>query len=329
MTEWNEFEVHINSQAEEAVSNIFIELGSAGVSVTSREEFSKLPEYKYDTLWALDESRFPQQGIIVKGYFHGNNNLKQVESELRQKLKKLKKYQLEVDDFKLVRNEVKADDWSEAWKKYYHPVTISYYLTIVPKWEDYQPRHDQEKIIYLDPGLAFGTGTHPTTELCLQQLEMIMRGGETLVDVGTGSGVLSIAGALLGAKNIYAYDVDDVAVRSAKSNLALNQLESQVEVQANDLLKGIQLTADIVVANIFAEIITPLIPMAKKVVKEGGYFLASGIILDKQNKIISELEAAGFIIQQVQQKNTWVAILAKNPSYEEKEEYERRNNNHG
>lgn len=313
MTEWNEFSVHINREATEAVSNILMELGSAGVSVSDRKDFLTLPEYGFDTLWALDEKDFPVDGVIVKGYFHEQNDFDTIEKELAEKVEGLKAFDLDIKEYKIERADVIEEEWANAWKKHYHPVPISRFLTIVPQWEKYEKKHEDERIITLDPGLAFGTGTHPTTRLCLQALETMIRGGETVVDVGTGSGVLTIASSLYGASDVYAYDLDDVAVTSARDNVALNNLDSNITIEPNDLLKGIEVEADVVAANILAEIIVPLIPDAWRVLKPGGLFLSSGIVIEKKEMIIEKLYEQGFQLVQVNQIGDWVAIIAEKP----------------
>lgn len=313
MTEWKEFSVHINREASEAVSNIFMELGSAGVSVSDRKDFLTLPEYGFDTLWALNENDFPIDGVIIKGYFHTQNDFAKVDNQLRKKVEELKQFGLDITDYKIEQAEVVEEEWANAWKKHYHPVQVTRFLTIVPQWESYEPVHKDERIIILDPGLAFGTGTHPTTRLCLQLLETVIRGEETVLDVGTGSGILTIASSLFGASNISAYDLDDVAVQSAKDNVALNTLHSNITIETNNLLKDVDIEADIVVANILAEIIVPLIPEAMKVLKPGGYFLSSGIIIEKKDMIIEKLSEQGFQLHQINQIEDWVAIVAKKP----------------
>ena len=129
-------------------------------------------------------------------------------------------------------HEIDEEDWATAWKKYYHPVKISGRFTILPTWEQYDPVDSDELIIELDPGMAFGTGTHPTTVMCLQALEKYVQEGDTVVDVGTGSGVLSIGAALLGASRVHALDLDDVAVVAAKENIKLNRVDGKVDVDA-------------------------------------------------------------------------------------------------
>lgn len=313
MTEWNEFSVVINREATEAVSNILMDLGSSGIAVTDRQDFKGLPEYGFDTLWALDESKFPKQGVVIKGYFHQPERLELLKQHIIDKIEQLKEYDLSVESFTVEYAEVNDDDWSQTWKKYYHPVSVTRYLTVVPQWEEYSKVHEGEVLITLDPGLAFGTGTHPTTQLSLQLLETVLRGDEFVLDIGTGSGVLSIASAYLGAKKIHAYDLDDIAVSSAKSNITLNNLDDIIAVDTNDLLNGIDVEADVVVANILAEIIERLIPDALRVLKPNGHFISSGIIKEKKDFIINKLKETGFEIEQVNQMGDWVAISARKP----------------
>ncbi|OFA10026.1 ribosomal protein L11 methyltransferase [Lentilactobacillus sunkii] len=165
--------------------------------------------------------------------------------------------------------------------------------------------------------MAFGTGTHPTTRLSLQALEIVMQGGESVLDVGTGSGVLSIAAKLMGAGEISAFDVDDIAVRSAEKNIQLNPAAKNIHVSANDLLKEIHQQVDIVVANILAEIIIPLVPQAWDNLKPNGYFLTSGIIKDKFDVVRSAMVDQGFQIVETLKMKDWYGIIAQKPKDEE------------
>lgn len=311
MTAWKEFSVTINNESAEAVTSIFTELGSAGVSVTDRNDFLNLPEYGHDTLWELNEADFPVEGVLIKGYFPEYENLETIEEKLRAKVSELADFGLSISGFSLKVIDVKEEEWATAWKKYYHPVSVTRFMTIVPQWEDYTPKFDDERVCYLDPGLAFGTGTHPTTQLCIQALEATVRKGQTVFDVGTGSGVLSIVSALYGADTIKAYDLDEVAVKSAKDNMALNHLDKTIDVKANNLLKGIEDKADLIVANILTEIIIPFVPEAYAHLNGEGLFICSGIIESKKNDVIKELKKYDFEILQVNQMKDWIAIISK------------------
>lgn len=311
MTEWKEFSVTISSEASEPVSAIMSELGSAGVSVADRNDFLTLPEYGFDTLWELDESKFPKDGVIIKGYFNNHDDLEAVEKELNARISRLEEYGITTGDYTIEVADVVEEEWANAWKKHYHPVPVTRFMTIVPQWEEYTPQFIDERICYLDPGLAFGTGTHPTTQLCIQALETVIKKGDTVLDVGTGSGVLSIASALYGAGKIKAYDLDEVAVTSARSNIKLNNLEESIDVRANNLLQGVDEKADIIVANILADIILLFVEDAYDKLNDDGLFITSGIISEKKDQVVEELIKYNFEIVQINQMKDWVVIIAK------------------
>lgn len=313
MTEWKEYSIHINQEAEDSVSELLIELGSTGVSVIDRKDFETMPEYGFDSLWELDEDKFPAEGVVIKGYFPLEALHSDLEKTLHQRLEKLKDHDLGVKNYTVESTILRDSDWNDKWKEFYQPVPITRYLTIVPEWEEYTKRQEDEKLIVMDPGLAFGTGTHPTTQLSVQALEIVLKGNETVLDVGTGSGVLTIASALLGAKEIYAFDLDDIAVQSAKNNINLNKLSAKITVKENNLLKNVTINADVVVANILAPIILELIPDAMRVLKPGGTFISSGIIKEQEEEILIGIKNEGFKVQQVNQIKDWIVVIAQKP----------------
>lgn len=315
---WTEVQIQTSNEALDAVSNILIEAGSQGVAIEDIQDFLNSPDDGFGEIWALDEADFSQEGVIIKGYFPNTLFLPELLPNIKHRINELEAFGLTIAPNIVKVDEVVEENWATAWKKYYHPLQVTRFLTVVPSWEEYELKHADERVIRLDPGLAFGTGTHPTTMLSLQALETYIRGNETILDVGTGSGVLSIASKALGAKHVHAYDLDDVAVKSAMDNIKLNDYAKDVTVEANDLLKGVTIKADIVVANILSEIIVPLIPEAYDVLKPGGLFLTSGIIEDKKELIISEQKKQGFIIIQVQQMKDWCSIVAQKPLVEDK-----------
>lgn len=318
--DWTELSIITTSEAVEAVSNILMENGASGVSIEDAKDFEKLKPGRYgDHGEIVDPKNLAHiaQGAIVSAYYPNKQHIDQQADNIAQKVRNLSKFGLNPGPAEVNVTPVVNQDWQTAWEKYYHPVSISRFITIVPSWEDYQPKSEFEQIVRLDPGMAFGTGTHPTTRLSLQALEIVMQGGESILDVGTGSGVLSIAAKLMGAGEISAFDVDDIAVRSAEKNIQLNPAAKNIHVSANDLLKGIHQQVDIVVANILAEIIIPLVPQAWANLKPNGYFLTSGIIKDKFDVVRSAMVDQGFQIVETLKMKDWYGIIAQKPKDEE------------
>ncbi|GCF93252.1 ribosomal protein L11 methyltransferase [Enterococcus florum] len=310
---WNEVKVITSSEAVEAVSNILMEAGATGVAI---EDALDIQNYQKDPFGEIvDPEMFTElkEGAVVMAYFPETIFLPEILPSITDKIDRLPEYGLEIGENQILISEVEESDWATAWKKYYHPVRVTRYLTIVPSWENYQTQHSDEKIITLDPGMAFGTGTHPTTSLTLQALETVVRGGETVLDVGTGSGVLSIACSLMGAGKIYAYDLDEVAVRSAQENVDMNQGTENIQVAANNLLTDVTTKADIIVANILADIISLMIPDAWRLLKQKGTFIISGIIEDKKDMILEEILTQGFEIDRIFQQKDWYAMILKKP----------------
>lgn len=293
--DWIKLTVTTTNEASEAVINLLMENGAGGVEI--------------------DDSDLSQ--VELATYFQAQAGLVELLPELEQKIAQLREFGLDPGKGTVKLAELDDDSWADVWKKYYHPVRLTRYLTIVPSWESYTPETTDEKVIKLDPGRAFGTGTHPTTKLALQALETVVRGGETMIDVGTGSGVLSIAAKYFGVAQIAAYDVDAEAVKAAEENLALNDMQDAITVGANDLLAGINAKVELITANILAEIIVPLIPQAYECLKPGGIFITSGIIADKKDLIVSELEAKGFVIDQILNMKDWYSIIAHMPTTDE------------
>jgi ribosomal protein L11 methyltransferase len=310
---WSEISILTTNEAIEPISNILHESGASGVVIEDPFDLIKEREDMFGEIYQLNPEDYPSEGVLVKAYLPVNSFLGETVEEIKQGITNLVTYDIDIGENKVEISEVNEEEWATAWKKYYHPVKISDKFTIVPTWEDYTPVHSDELIIELDPGMAFGTGTHPTTVMCIQALERIVKRDDSVIDVGTGSGVLSIAAALLSAAEVKAYDLDEVAVRSARLNVKLNKVQNRVTVDENNLLNGITGQSDVIVANILAEIILRFTEDAFELVKPGGYFITSGIIQPKKQQVKDSLEAAGFLIEEVMVMEDWVAIIAKKP----------------
>ncbi len=211
-------------------------------------------------------------------------------------------------DASIVTEGMREEDWAEAWKKYYHPIRIGK-ITVVPAWEEYTPA-EGERILRMDPGMAFGTGTHETTRLVMEMLSEEIAGGERLLDVGTGSGILALSAAKLGARACYAYDIDPVAVRVAKENVEKDGARN-VFCGVADLLSGVDRTEpyDFVVANIVADIILRLLPDLGDVMKTNGRAILSGIIGERVEEIRLSLAENGFTLVREASERDWYALL--------------------
>lgn len=310
---WSELSIHTTNEAVEAISNILHEAGASGVVIEDSEELLREREDVFGEIYSLNPDDFPVDGVRVKAYLAETSFLLETVEEIKLAINNLQNFNIDLGHNHVTVQEVDEEDWATAWKKYYHPVKISNRFTIVPTWEDYERVNTDELIIELDPGMAFGTGTHPTTVMCLQALEKTVQQGSSVIDVGTGSGVLSIGAAKLGAASIHALDLDEVAVQSAKENIALNRVNDIVQVTHGNLLDNVNEQADIVVANILAEIIMTFTNDAYSIVKDGGLFITSGIIATKKEDVRNSLQQAGFEIEEVMMMEDWVTIISRKP----------------
>ncbi|CAH2715452.1 MULTISPECIES: 50S ribosomal protein L11 methyltransferase [Neobacillus] len=309
---WSEISIHTTNEAIEPISYILHESGASGVVIEDPFELTKEREDQFGEIYQLNPDDYPEEGVMVKAYLPVNSFLGETVEAIKESINNLIIYDIDLGKNKVTISEVHEEEWATAWKKYYNPVKISEKFTIVPTWEIYEPVSSDELIIELDPGMAFGTGTHPTTVLCIQALERIVRPGDRVIDVGTGSGVLSIAAAMLGAEDVRAYDLDEVAVTSAKLNIKLNKVSKTVSISQNNLLDGVEEnSADVIVANILAEVILRFTDDVARIVKPGGVFIASGIIQPKKDQVKEALIASGFEITETNLMEDWVALIAK------------------
>ncbi len=205
---------------------------------------------------------------------------------------------------------VSDEDWNNKWKEFFKPTRITERIVIKPSWEDHEKKQD-ELVIEIDPGLAFGTGTHPTTVMCVKLLEKyIEKGRSTVFDVGCGSGVLIIASALLGARKVFGVDIDPLAVSVAEENILRNRLDGDIRLFVGDLAKGIETRADIVVANLSADLVVMLSKDIRKNLKENGVFIVSGIINEKKDEVRDALIKSRFKILDILEDDEWCAMAA-------------------
>ena len=205
---------------------------------------------------------------------------------------------------------VDDQDWLHKWEEYFIPAKITDDIVVKPLWREYTPK-EGETVIEIDPGMAFGTGTHPTTSMCIKHLEKYTKKGDSVLDVGCGTGILSIAAAKLGAGDVLAVDLDPEAVESTKRNAELNSCASCMDIREGDLTKGLNYKADIVVANLMADLVIMLSQDVAKHCKEGAYYITSGILDEKEEIVSKAIKDAGFEILEVLHEKEWCAIAAR------------------
>lgn len=328
--QWHEISIYTTQEASEAISHFLHETGAGGVSI---EESSQLHQNRQTELggwYEIPDNGIPAGEVRVYAYFYtavDSDEIENIKTQIEQFLNQLNGFGLDKGAAEISSRAVVEDDWAHAWKKYYKPLEISDKLAIKPTWETYEAKPDQ-KVIELDPGMAFGTGTHATTVLCLKLLEQHIQSGDQVIDVGTGSGILSIAAAHLGAEKVLAIDLDPVAVSSATENIKLNGLEDRIDVKESDLLAvlkqgdamdavsadAIQLPVQIVVANILADILLSFMDDVVQVLAPSGTYIASGIIQSKAEEVEEAMKTRGLKIVGRLEEEDWVAIAAQKAS---------------
>lgn len=308
---WKEFSVYTTNDAVEAVSNLLNEYGANGVVIIDKTDVEKAESHQqYGEIYDIQTNHYPNEGAQVTAYFYEDDHWESQKTQLELAVKNLEEYNIPLGSLSFETKTVKDSDWENEWKNYFHVHKVTNKITIVPSWETYNGA-ENELLIHIDPGMAFGTGTHPTTVLSLQALEKLIRPNDLVLDVGVGSGVLSIGACLLGAAHVYGYDLDPVAVKSAAMNRKLNGLDSNITLEKKDLLKLNTIRADIVVSNILAEILVDLVDDAYEALHPEGYFITSGIIQNKISLVEDKMTAAGFTILDKVQMEEWISIIAQ------------------
>lgn len=320
---WHEITIHTTEEAVEAITNFLHELGAGGVSIEESGTLNKPRDTSLGQWYEVPLNNIPEGRAEIKGYFAEGSDVEAIFASVKTSVEGLEEFGLDAGNPTYEIKLVDEEDWANAWKQYFKPIRISERLTIKPTWEEYTPS-PEEIILELDPGMAFGTGTHATTALCLRTIEKVVRPGDEVIDVGTGSGILSIAAAKLRAKHVLALDLDPVAVSSALENTRLNGLEDKITVVQSDLLQalrsqesgagqvhGVTLPVRVVVANILAEIILLFVDDVYEALEKGGVYIASGIIKSKQQDVERALTASGFTVEERFEDQDWVALVAR------------------
>ncbi len=281
---WAQMSVVCDPEATEAVSYAFLQAGCGGVMMQGTES------------------------VRVQGSLPMSDELSARLEDLKAHLERLPEFGLPALQDGLTITYAEDEDWANAWKQYFKPTKVGKRLVIVPSWEQYAAQPD-ELILMLDPGMAFGTGGHPTTRLCMQVLEDTVKPGMKVADVGTGSGILAIASALLGASEVWATDIDPLAVRIANENIVVNGMEDRVHILDLNAFDLLAQDCDLVVANILAGTIIELAPALAPRLKPGGTFIASGIVTEYHDAVRDAMAEAGMRYVETRGEDIWVCLV--------------------
>ena len=309
---WTEVTIKTTTEAVEAISNILIEERCGGVMIEDPKDFlfQKKNELDWDYVEEEVFNKSGQDGVLIKTYIPEERNVLEFVETVKARISQLPSCGLDIGEGSVTLSNVKESDWANEWKKYYKPTKIGKKIVVKPSWEEYK-QEEGDLIIELDPGMAFGTGTHETNSMCIRELETYVDDTKTVFDIGCGSGILAIAAAKLGAKDVVAGDLDEVAVKVSKENCEINHVSDKVTVKHGSLFEVVDSKADVIVANIIADIIKILAKDVSKFLNEDGVFISSGIILAKIDEVCESLTENGFEIVKVERLGEWSAIVSK------------------
>lgn len=337
-----ELKIHASSQGVEMVSELLMRNGITGISVEDPADLQDILNKKNEYGWDYidDEVKEPKlREPIVRCYLEDSDAGREQLQSLKLQIMNLKSLEMEgrfgwdVDFGRLYAEAEVVDDadWKDRWKENFKPSRITDRIVVCPSWETYDPK-PEDLVIELDPGMAFGTGTHETTRLCMQLIERYGQGrlwntdaaapagqedaagSGTFLDVGCGSGILSIGAALLGCRDVLGVEIDPDAVAAARENVAANGLTDTVRIMEGDLTEGIDVRADMIAANLMADLVVKLAGSCGDHLKDGGIFISSGILLEKEEQVARAIGEAGFEILEIAREGEWCAIAAKKRS---------------
>ncbi|HHX50154.1 MAG TPA: 50S ribosomal protein L11 methyltransferase [Clostridia bacterium] len=309
MSKWQEITVETTEEAYEAVANLFYEVGAAGVVIEDPRVIARYLEERQWESYELPSELIEAENIVIKGYLPVDERLESRLDFFQERLAGLGEH-FSGCLARLSLAEIAEADWSTSWKTHYKPEKIGERIVVSPSWEDYTIKKG-ELLVSLDPGMAFGTGYHPTTALAIRALEKYLQPGFRVIDVGTGSGILAIVAACLGATRVLALDVDILAVQIAEQNVLSNRVDDIVTVRYNDFLTGVTEEADLIVANINSDATPVVAEQSWERLKRGGILITSGIIADRQIEIVASLEDCGYHLEETNEEDEWVSLVAR------------------
>jgi len=324
--DWIQLKITTTTEGIEPVCGALYDMGITGLEISDKEDFKEFLENNRKYWDYVDEEleKLKEAESCITVYLSADSEgLNQIE-EIKGRMAEMKA--ADKDDFlgslDIRLENMKDEDWSENWKKYFKPLAIGEKVLVVPQWEENVPDSDRVKFI-INPGMSFGTGSHQSTRMCIEEIEKNLHRGDTILDLGCGSGILSVIALLLGASDATAVDIDPMAVEVAYSNLKLNNLPEEIyhgyagDITSDDELcdKLAEKEYDIVLANIVADVIIALSEFVKRFMKDNGVFICSGIIIDRKDEVEKALKDAGLTVESVREMGEWAAMVCtKNPN---------------
>lgn len=312
---WTEVKIYTTTAGIDPLTGSMLDLGLQGFMIEDAQDFDEFlhdttPHWDYVDQAVMEKMKDCETCVTI--YVADNPQGMEELAQVRQILARLKAQDPDgkYGRLELEMKDVDEEDWSNAWKKYYHPVQVGEHLVVCPSWEAYD-RQPDDVVLTLNPGMAFGTGTHDTTRLCMELLEKYITPQDTVLDVGCGSGILAITAALLGANKIIGCDIDEVAVKVAGENAALNGVQDRIAFHQGDLTSQVEGSFQIICANIVADVIIRLSEDAGRYLAKDGIFITSGIIDTREQDVLDALEQNGFQVIERRTSGGWVALACK------------------
>ncbi|WP_296626886.1 50S ribosomal protein L11 methyltransferase [uncultured Negativibacillus sp.] len=312
---WTEVKIYTTSEGIEPLTGSLLDLGIQGFMIEDAKDFDEFlhdttPHWDYIDQEVMAHMKDCETSVTL--YLPNNPQGMEEMAAAREILARLKSQDTEglYGRLEMELKNLNEEDWSNAWKKYYHPVKVGKHLVVCPSWEEYD-RQPDDVVLTLNPGMAFGTGTHDTTRLCMELLEEYLTKDDCVLDVGCGSGILAITAALLGAKEIKGCDIDEVAVKVAGENADLNGVGDRIAFHRGDLTSQVEGSFQVICANIVADVIIRLSQDVGKYLAEGGIFITSGIIDTREQDVRDALDRCGFEVIDRRTSGGWVAMACK------------------
>ena len=313
---WNKFKLKTRTEAEDIISSTLMEIGIQGIEIEDKVPLTAIEKEQMFVDILPDNG--PDDGIAyISFYLEEEEDKEEILAAVRRELEELRSF-IDIGEGSIEESQTEDVDWVNNWKKYFHQFYVDDVL-IIPSWEEVKPEDEDKMIIHIDPGTAFGTGMHETTQLCIRAIRKYVTEGAEVLDVGCGSGILGMLALKFGAGHSLGTDLDPCAIDATHENMEVNGIrKDQYEVMIGNIIDDTAVQDavgyekyDIVAANILAEVLVPLTPVILHQLKPGGIYITSGIIDDKETKVVETVKAAGLEVLEVNHQGEWVSVVAR------------------